>query len=112
MNLSKTYNVDTWFPPFEDLPPQGRAKARPIESRLVCSDDGNRAYVREEFGWMIFKIDSTSKKGGGLVDLDCVYVDTVGTQKEAYEYLEGRVSKHPPGPAQHYCATNCKPDAF
>jgi hypothetical protein len=105
--MSKNVHVDTWFHPMQDFEPGVHLNRRYLESNLVCSDDDTRAYIREDFDWILFKIDSRKASGAGKFELDCIYVGIVGSQNEAYEYLDGRISKNPPGPAEHYIATGC-----
>ena len=105
--MSKTYHVDTWFHPMQGFPQGSQLNRRYLESNLVCSDDDKRAYIREDFDWILFQIDSIKESSPSHFELDCIYVGVVGSQQDAYDYLEGRSSKNPPGPAQHYIATNC-----
>ena len=105
--MSKTYKVDVWFPPFRDLPQAAENSPQEIKRELICSDDEKRAYAKEDDQWILFLIAEKTDRNPPGFEIDCVYVDKVSNETDANEFLEGRLKKPVPGPAQHYTATHC-----
>ena len=105
--MSKTVHVDTWFGPLEDFPPGTEIKRRYPESNLVCSDDDTRAYVREDFVWLLFRVARKQDTSPDRFELDCVHVHTVTSEKEAFAYLEGEMTQLPPNKPKTFTATGC-----
>jgi hypothetical protein len=105
--MSKPYKVDTWIGPFEDFPEGTEIHTRELEHELVCSDDEKRAYVKEGDEWVLFEIVEKAASNPPGDKIEFAYLDKVSSETDAKAFIEGRLKKHAPGPAQHYTANHC-----